>query len=350
MGKLPTTLVTILLSTALFAQSNQSLPAGFLNTTGTSSTAYPFNSNTDHKWQWHYDSAQFTAMGPITITEIWVRASTATATVAPFGISNFTVTVASSPTDYSLAGSGGLPGHDPIFANNLNADQTIVRSGPWNHPGAGPSGTAAATWIPFGLTSTFSYDPTVGNDFVIQLESCGVLSTWATSLDGSTGAAFAVGGNRYGDISSCSAPIFTFNNNEFVPIVRIDYLERNLFALSQTGPGLGNLTVSLTQLSSTAIGGFTIVSTLTALPVGSGPMFGLHPEYVTFNVLSYPYQPGNPFHFSTFDVGLYPNVPINYPNGTVTHLAGMTMDFVVLMYNAAGSLDSTSNLVRIPFL
>lgn len=337
------------LTLAAIAQSSQSLPNGFLTSQGTSSTSFPFNNTPDHKWQWHYDSAQFLATGPITISEIWVRASTATATVNPFSFTNFTVTLASSPTDYSVAGSGGRPGHDPVFANNLNPDATLVRSGAYSHPGAPPSGNASATWIPLGLTNTFVYDPTLGEDFIIQIESCGLTASWGASLDGATGAAFAVGGNRYGDTASCGASVSTFSNNEFVPIVRLDYFDRNRFSMSQSAPGIADLSISLTAISPTAIGGYTIVSTLSNQPTGSGPMFGLFPELVTFEIFSYAYQPGNPFHFRTSDPGLYPQVPINYPPGTVFHLTGATMDFVVLLYNASGSLDSTSNLVRFSF-
>ena len=127
--------------------------------------------------------------------------------------------MASSPTDYSVAGNGTLPGHDPIFANNLNSDATVVRPGaPWIDP-APP----AATWLPLGMVVPFTYDPTLGNDFVFQIVKCGTNATWGQSIFGATGSAGANGGNRYGSTSSCAATSSTAQNNEYVPIILIDH-------------------------------------------------------------------------------------------------------------------------------
>lgn len=62
-----------LLAAPLFAQGSQSLPAGYLTAEGKASTSYPFNTLSDHIWQWHYDSSQFQVQGPIVITEVYVR-------------------------------------------------------------------------------------------------------------------------------------------------------------------------------------------------------------------------------------------------------------------------------------
>ena len=58
------------------AQATQTLPRGFDSGTGGSGSAYPFNSAATHLWQWHYDSAQFPATGPMLSTEIYVRTLT----------------------------------------------------------------------------------------------------------------------------------------------------------------------------------------------------------------------------------------------------------------------------------
>ncbi|NRA96150.1 MAG: lamin tail domain-containing protein [Planctomycetes bacterium] len=216
------------------AGTEQTLPAGFLAVNGGAATSYPQNTTTDHKWQWHYDSGEFQAAQPITITEVWVRASSASATVAAFNFPSFVVTMASSPTDYTVAG------HDPVFANNLNSDATVVRSGAWSGAAVPASGGTSSTWIPLGLTSSFTYDPTQGDDFVIQIEKCGTVATWATTMDGSSGTAGVNGGNRYGDTASCVAATHSFNNNEYVPIVKIDYsvggLSANFAASPTSGP------------------------------------------------------------------------------------------------------------------
>ncbi len=227
--------------------NSQTLPAGFLTADGNGATSFPQNNTNDHKWQWHYDSAQFQSTGPITITEVWVRASTATASVAAFSFPSFVVTMASSPTDYTVAG------HDPVFANNLNGDATVVKTGAWSSAAVPASGGSTGTWIPLGLTGSFTYDPTAGDDFVIQIEKCGTNATWGATMDGASGAAGVNGGNRYGDTTNCSAASSSFNNNEFVPIVKIDFstggLSANFSASTTTGPA--PLSVAFTDQSTT---------------------------------------------------------------------------------------------------
>ena len=81
---------TFVLSGTAGAQvSSQTLPAGFLNTTGNTFTAFPVNTTADQKWQWHYDSGEFAAAGPICITEIWVRSNGAP--IGPSIFDSFTV-------------------------------------------------------------------------------------------------------------------------------------------------------------------------------------------------------------------------------------------------------------------
>ena len=229
------------------AQMTQTLPSGFLNTDGNGATSFPQNTTNDHKWQWHYDSAEFSSTSPITISEIWVRASSPGSTVQAFDFPSFTVTLATATTDYTVSG------HDPVFANNLSSDATVVRSGPWTGGPVAASGGSTATWIPLGLTTAFVYDPTQGDDFIVQIEKCGTNSTWGTTMDGSAGGSGTNGGNRYGDTSNCAGTSHSFNNNEFVPIVKIDYTQGGLVAQFTANPTSGNapLTVQFTDTSFT---------------------------------------------------------------------------------------------------
>ena len=223
---------TFVLSGTAGAQvSSQTLPAGFLSTGGNGGTALPQNSTADQKWQWHYDSGEFVAAGPICITQIWVRSFGPP--VAAFDFPNFTVTLATATTDYQVGS------HDSVFANNLSADTIVVRSGPWT--GSDPIGGA---WIPFGLVVPFDYDPSQG-DFIIQIEKCGTNAIWGTAMEGQGGSAGTVGGNRYGNLLSCSATSDNFNNNEFVPIVRIDYIPGGPGTCGTLGvPGVNDLVIN----------------------------------------------------------------------------------------------------------
>lgn len=265
---MPPSPVTNVLRIAAFAAAfalpapgqTQSLPNGFLTVDGNGSSSFPLNTAADHKWQWHYDAGQFVSSAPIRITEIWIRASTPAAAVAAFSFPSFNVTLASSPTHYAIAASGATPGHSPDFELNLNPDATVVRAGPWSGGPVPAPGGATATWIPLGLSSSFVYDPGFGDDFVIQIEKCGSTALWGTPLDGRSAAAGVNGGNRYGHTSSCGATTQNFSNNEFVPIVKIDYVPAGLGARFSAGAtsGYAPLSVAFTDLSvTTDPGGIT---------------------------------------------------------------------------------------------
>ena len=99
--------------------------------------------------------------------------------------------MASSPTDYTIAGNTTQAGHSPTFAANLNTDLTVVRpAAPW------VGGAAAWQWHAFGLTTPFLYDPTQGNDLVVELRKCGTNIVFGTSIHGQSGLAGVNGGNR----------------------------------------------------------------------------------------------------------------------------------------------------------
>ncbi|MCA9321284.1 MAG: choice-of-anchor J domain-containing protein [Planctomycetes bacterium] len=204
------------LSPTLFAQSmSHTLPAGWETMEGGSSTAFPQNDANNHIWQWHYDNSNFTQTGPIVITEVSIRADSSNA-VAAFNFPSWQVTLIEASTDYQVAN------HNPVFAANI-LNSAIVKTGPFVGGPVPASGGPTATWIPMGLQSSFQYDPTQGNDFIVQIEKCSTTSTWAAALDGATGGVGVVGGNRYGDTANCMATSHSFNNNEFVPIVLITW-------------------------------------------------------------------------------------------------------------------------------
>lgn len=203
-----------------FAQLSQTLPNGFLNVDGPSSTPYVINSTGDMKWHWVYDSAQFAANYQIIITEISVRAAAPANAVNAFSFANVGVTLASSNNNY------GTATYNTNYAANMGTDATLVRTGPWTSPGVpGAAGLATATWIPLGLTTPFTFDPTLGKDLIVQITKCGTPTTiWGPQMDGASAGTGLNGGNRYGTLNNCTSSTWTFSNNEFVPIIKIDYL------------------------------------------------------------------------------------------------------------------------------
>lgn len=209
------------LSVVCPAQMSMTLPVGFDTMSGGSGgTSFPFNNTADHRWQWHYANSNFAGVtGPITITDISVRAENGTLSMAAFDFPSLEIWVGSGTTGYTVAQ------HDPVFANNVCTDFTMVRSGQWMGGPVPASGGSAATWVSMGpITTPFVFDPGAGRDLIIELVKCGTVATIGAALDGSSGAAGTNGGNRYGDTASCTATSSSFANNEFVPIVRIDYV------------------------------------------------------------------------------------------------------------------------------
>jgi len=200
-------------SSSATAQGSQTLPSGFDTVEANSSSSYPFNTTDDHKWQWHYDSGQFEMAHPILITEVYVRTKSSSGAIT-FDFPSLELVMSSSPNDYTVAG------HDPIFDNNLGLDATVVRA-------AAPFvGTAvpAFTWMAFGLDEPFYYDPTLGEDFLFQLRKCSTISSWGASIDGASAGSGLNGGNRYGNLTDCSGASHTFNNDEFVPLIKFDWV------------------------------------------------------------------------------------------------------------------------------
>jgi hypothetical protein len=267
---IPSVLLLVVVSCFAQAQLTQTLPAGFDSGAGGSGSAFPFNNTSAHIWQWHYDSAQFVATGPIVITEVYIR-SLNNAPVSAFDFPSVEVLMASSSTDYTVAGNGVQAGHDPTFANNLNPDATVVRpAASW------VAATPPTGWIPMGMTVPFIYDPTAGNDFIVQVTKCATITAWGTSIFGSSTTAGLNGGNRYGHRTICNSPTQDFSNNEYVPIVRIDYTPgatlvnyqvNQLGAASDLNGVLGSTSTPATvNLSVGQAAGLTVTSTAVGMP------------------------------------------------------------------------------------
>jgi len=124
----------------------------------------------------------------------------------------------------------------------------------------------------------------------------------------------------------------------------------NLLSLSQSGPGIGDLTLTLGSISPTGAEGYLLVSGNLATPVGLGPIIGITPDAGTFSVFSVPYFPGNPLHFNAQNPGVFPQLPFGAPPGALNSLVGTTLDVVLFMFNPNGGYDSKSNVVRYTFI
>lgn len=326
-------LAALLLAGICVAQPTQTLPRGYdtgvstVTTSTQSSSSFPFNNTADHTWHWHYDSNEFDLQLPVIITELYVRTFTPGTAANAFDFPSVEITMASSPTDYSVAGDGIRAGHASAFAANLNGDATVVRpAGPWTSAMV----TNTGGWMALGLVTPFVYDPSTGNDLVVEIRKCGTNTTWGQSILGASGTANTVGANRYGDQSSCVATTFTFSNNEFCPVVGLDYVPSNLpiayeankpeFSFTVDGAGSSGYTPAISTRTGPATGAYSVRiddagalswdiagNTLPLVPVGGGGVTLPGGAFVNLNLASFP----------VFFVGgagpSYTNAPIAFP-------------------------------------
>lgn len=305
-------------SSSLIAQGEQSLPAGYLTTLGGGSSSYPFNSSSNHKWQWHYDSDQFIEQSPIFITKIYVRPTSA---ITSFDFPSVEVLMASSPTDYSILGNGVQSGHDDIFDNNLNADAMIVRAAA---PFVGTN-VLAASWVEITLDEPFLYDASIGDDFIVQIRKCSTVSTWGSSIDGVSGSPGLNGGNRYGHTSDCSATIDSFSNNEFVPSVKIEWApsDPQYTITSMVGGQYSRFSIQYIDPRTPV----TFLWSMTGpgpTAIGLGDLMLSPPISMSFPILS---QPDGFIEFSTL-------VPPSMSGLTFYTQSAVTRDGIVVLSNA----------------
>lgn len=201
-----------------YRPATQTLPRGFDNVDGGGAPAFPMTAVGDQKWQWHYDAAQFDASGPIAITQLYVRPRSPTDNLAAFSLSSLRVILGAASTDYRFAN------HSATFAANIE-NQKVVRTGAWSQGPVAATGGATSSWISLNLSEPFVYDPSKGQDFIVEIEKCGATTAWSVAMDGISLPTGTGGGNRYGHTSSCTS--LTQNSasatTDIVPILRIDY-------------------------------------------------------------------------------------------------------------------------------
>lgn len=142
------------------------LPANAAGVEGSTSNNFPFGF-TSPIWpglriQACYDSSNLTTQGvsgPITVTRIRWRTNQNN---APAGgtFSNATIAMGTAAVDYSAVTTN--------FATNVNS-LTTVYSGPVNVDPV-PSSTPGGWYVSVLLTTPFTYDPTLGDDLIIDTD------------------------------------------------------------------------------------------------------------------------------------------------------------------------------------
>lgn len=197
MRSMPHTVGLVALFTAaLVGQSPLVAPTGYAAAEGASNNAYPWNrGSSSMRFQQVYDSSHFTgqgANGPTLITQLRFRANASTSTWAGGSWPNVRIDMSTAAVDY-LAPS-------TTFAANHGNDRTTVLQGAVTVTGG--TGSTPGPWhVDIALQSPFVYDPTTGNDLLLDVHLDGSgwsgTSTAADAVSGATASPPPLGSRIY---------------------------------------------------------------------------------------------------------------------------------------------------------
>ena len=245
----------LLAATALAAVASAQFtlvgPQGYDVLEGNSNNAFPWNRGTaSMRVQFLYDSTTFTNQGvtsPIIISALKYRADATAASWAGGTWPNVVIDMATATSDHASAST--------TFAANMGPDLTNVLSGPVTVlPGTGNGTGVPGPWhINIPLTTNFIYDPTTGNDLVIDVQLDGTgWSGGSVQFDNvsATGVPAPLGSRVYATAGNTAAT-GTLGAN-YCAVCEFTYVPANgLFASfsSDVTGGASPLTVNFTDRS-----------------------------------------------------------------------------------------------------
>lgn len=175
----PLALAITLLASLGQAQLTQVVPPAWANTPANSSTAYPWGrTTTDTRVQYCYDSSYFTSASisyPIVVNRLRWRALPTTASWTGGTWGNVIVSCSSAAVDFAAMTT--------TFASNHGPDLTQVFTGAVTlAPGTGNGAGVPGPWyIDVVFNAPFLYDPSLGSDFLVDLQVQGASWTGGTT-------------------------------------------------------------------------------------------------------------------------------------------------------------------------
>jgi hypothetical protein len=262
------------------------------------------------------------------------------------------VSTLSTSTLYYVCGDS-TAGSFRVFYNGVaGVGNVMIRGGLTDTivPGAGVGG---AHWV------TFVYDASVTTMYgYLDTNLVATVAQSALNINGTGVTNFLVAGYTSASHFSNGANLDEFRMYSYALTpaqvaagVGVELFDVNVLTVTQSGAGVGDLSIGLTNITPTGIEGWTLISFDVSGTAGAGPLMGIRPDFGTWTLfLNSPLADGVPFHFpnpSAF--GAFPNSPYVLPPGAVSFLAGTSADFSVFFVNASFSYDSRSNVVRRTF-
>jgi hypothetical protein len=319
----------------------QTLPPGFESVSTGSNTNAPFGVTyatlatpaTGMRHQYCFDTSFIKYKAKQRINGIAFRQPAGLA--APGGTTSMvTITLSSSPLDMVALSN--------TFAANVGADAVQCFSGSIVWPAVTPAAPGAWVYIPF--SASFTYDPNAGLDLIIDVVTADAATLAASNVEQSFGPA-RTQANQTSAVSATAT-------NGFVTaaLILLDYTPLPYMQASSSGGGVGDLTVSLTEMPGSVAFGWTLISTDTSFPLDSGPILGIYPSPTLFDIVAMQPTMGNPLAWVVgAPPGLYPTSTLFVNAGTLSFLAGQTWDFVAIALDGNGFFVARSNVARVPF-
>jgi hypothetical protein len=106
-------------------------------------------------------------------------------------------------------------------------------------------------------------------------------------------------------------------------------------------------TILFQNIPRDAVSGLTLVSLTPTFPAASGPVFGIWPDPLVWDIAFTPPTPGGIFAWTANLPSLFPTVPLVLPSGTMTPFSGMTWDFVGLAFGPGQNLLGATNVAQV---
>jgi hypothetical protein len=348
--------LALVVTTALPAQSlvRHTIPAGFESANGGYGGVQvtPFGTSSPCIWQWAYPWSTFTHKFPITIFELSFRENNDTLIPNAVTYQGVEILLSSVPVGTTHTSVS------PTFANNLDTDQTVVYFGDIVVPAGGGLSANPSPWsINVILQTPFSFDPTRRQDLVVQLRTTG--ATPAVPVPFAIDGAFPSGSvSQNGHVSDANSPVSNWYNENAGAVIELAYLfgSTNHFDLTTftSGGGVGDLSVALTGIPMNTVRGYTLVSgqpvSIFGLEFGTGPVLGIYPDPITFEIISLPAQLGSPLHWlHPAPSGIFPTTPLFFPPGSLSSVTGSTWEVVAVGISGTGVLTGVTPVRSLSF-
>ena len=215
-----------------------------------------------------------------------------------------------------------------------------------------PATTAVGTWHHYAWVYDASVTP---NTLTAYKDGVLIGSNTQTAPTLNTGNFIVGGQSTQGGLNGVMDDFRLWGRartaTEIAAAYNVELFNTNRLAVTQSGPGVGDLSISLVDIVPAAIEGWTLISFDTTHPAGSGPLLGIYPDYGTWLLFTgTPVADGNPIHFTVPSLfGGFPTAPYALPPGSVNFLAGTSADFVVMLVDAGFAYTGKSNAVRYAF-